>query len=390
MRVLVVDHTAHVSGAEHSMLTLLAGLPPEIHPELACPFGGDLERRARAAGIDPHRIPAGDGGLRLHPSGTPKAIAAIVSGAIQTARIARRERVDLIHANSVRAGLIGVGAAALTRLPLIVHVRDVLPRGRVADATLRIVAAGADRVVAISDYVARAFARAAPSDKLTTVFNPVELERFAVHTGDRDRIRATLGVGSDEVLMGVVGQISPWKGQRETVEVLARLSDTHPQVRLAVVGEVKFAESTTRYNNRAYAREIDELVAREHLDDRVLMLGEREDIPELMQACDIVLVPSWSEPFGRVVIEALAAGTAVIATTEGGPAEIITDGHDGVLLTPRDVESWAQTVAGLVDNPQRRSRLGAAGQARAADFGVGRHVGQVAELYRAAVAGRSA
>lgn len=389
MRVLVVNHTSHASGAEHSMLTLLAGLPAEVQAHLACPLGGDLEQMARSAGIEPVAIRGTDGGLRLHPTQTPRTIVALGTAAIQTARTARALDAEIIHANSVRAGLIAVAAGRLCARPAVVHIRDVLPRGRVADATLRIIARGADGVIAISEHVAKHFADVAPTDALRVIHNPIDLRRFEPSGAGRGPVRRELELTDDDVLLGIVGQITPWKGQLEAVQILAELRHDHPNAHLAIVGEVKFAGSTTRFDNLGYAREVAALIEHEDLQARVRMLGQRSDIPEVMRACDIVLVPSWSEPFGRVVVEAMAAGAAVVATSEGGPTEIVTDGENGVLLAPRDPVTWARTVAALCGDPARVARLASGGRGRAARFDVVSHADAVVHTYRDALARRA-
>src|SRR5207302_5178465 len=112
------------------------------------------------------------------------------------------------------------------------------------------------------------------------------------------------------------------------IRVAGELSGTGQPVRLLVVGSPKFTSGATRLDNRAYLDELHRLVAELGLDDTVLFLGEREDVPEILAATDLVLVPSWEEPFGRAIVETMAMGVPVIATSIGGPAEIISDGVD--------------------------------------------------------------
>ncbi len=124
------------------------------------------------------------------------------------------------------------------------------------------------------------------------------------------------------------------------------------------------------------------LVAELGLERHVDFLGEREDVPAVLRALDLLLLPSWEEPFGRAVIEAMAMGTPVAATAVGGPAEIVRHGQDGLLLPPRDPESWAATLRPLAADPRLREKMGRCGRERAvADFGVDVHVKRVAAVY---------
>ena len=127
------------------------------------------------------------------------------------------------------------------------------------------------------------------------------------------------------------------------------------------------------------------MAARPSLAGRVEFLGERGDVPALMAALDALLVPSWEEPFGRVVVEAMAAGTPVIATSRGGTAEIVADGVNGLLAPPRDAGAWAAVIERLLDEPGLRERLVEEGLRRASDFGIAAHVEAIAEVYASAL-----
>src|ERR1019366_3208155 len=133
------------------------------------------------------------------------------------------------------------------------------------------------------------------------------------------------------------------------------------------------------------------LVADAKLEDRVSWMGEREDVPELVRALDILLLPSWEEPFGRALIEAMALGVPVIATNVGGPPEIIEDGREGYLLPPREPRAWALAISRLAQDPQLAQRMGRAGRRRVeAAFTVGHHVAAMVDVYERALARRGA
>jgi glycosyltransferase involved in cell wall biosynthesis len=125
---------------------------------------------------------------------------------------------------------------------------------------------------------------------------------------------------------------------------------------------VKF--HAARYDNEAYEAALHGLTSDLGVGEAVTFLGERTDIPEILRALDVVLVPSWEEPFGRTVIEAMAMGTPVIATSVGGPAEIIRSGRDGLLLPPRDPARWAESVCNLLRHPEIREDMGRRGRDR--------------------------
>lgn len=387
MKVLYVNHTGQVSGAERSLLDLLGGIALEVDARVACPHDGPLSAAASALGVHVLRIVGTDGSLKLHPAETPRAVATLGCAAIQVAHHARAFGADLVHANSIRAGIVAVAAGRLCRASVVVHLRDRLPRGRVADAAMKLIARGATTVIANSRYTADGLTTVAGRQRDVVVIpNAVDLARFDPSRVDREQARRALGVPPRAVALGVVGQITPWKGQEEAVRSLAILAEGRPELHLYIVGEAKFVSPATRYDNRAYLANLERLIRQEGLSNRVHLLGERADVPEILAALDILLVPSWEEPFGRVVIEGMAMGLGVIATSVGGPAEILHDGVDGLLLAPRDPGNWARTIDCLCADCTLRSGLGRRGVERARAFDVRHHVRAVLRAYEETVA----
>lgn len=378
MRVLYVSHTSQVSGGERSLIDLLAGLPADVTPVVACP-DGPLAARVRALGIPTHPLQGTDASLRLHPRHTSRALAQLARSTVDVRRLSGRVAADVVHANSIRAGLATAGARRLGAAPTVVHVRDRLPPGRASRLSLGAIVRGNDIVVANSRYTAASMASRA---SVRVVANPVDLARFDAARTDRDAARVSLGVSGDLPVLAVIAQVTPWKGQDDAIRLTGLLKDRGRRARLLVVGAAKFVGDATRYDNRAYLAGLVRLIDELGLRDEVLLTGEVEDVPLVLRATDVLLVPSWEEPFGRTVIEAMAMGVPVVATSVGGPAEIVTDGDDGVLLAPRRPELWADAVGDLLARPQHRARMADRGRHTAATYGRDRHVDAIVELYR--------
>jgi glycosyltransferase involved in cell wall biosynthesis len=390
MRVLYVNHTAEISGGERSLLGLLSALPETVQPLVATPRG-QLQDAVESLGIPTTPITGTAGSLRLHPLHTPRALAEMCLAAWQVRRAVRRHDAELAHANSIRAGIV-LGLARGRRAATVVHVRDCLPPGALTSATMRLIAATATTIVANSQYTARWVAAAAPSARIEVVHNPVDLDRFDPESIDRAQARARLGAaGEGEPLLGVLAQLTPWKGQYTAIEALRLLCDEGMDAHLLLIGSAKFVARSTRFDNEEYVARLQELVAEAGLEDRVSWLGEREDIPELLRALDILLLPSWEEPFGRAVIEAMAMGVPVIASNVGGPPEIMQDGREGYLLAPREPSAWAQAIRCILESPERAEEMGRAGRRRVAQaFTVADHVGAMLGVYERAIARKRA
>jgi glycosyltransferase involved in cell wall biosynthesis len=381
VRILFVDHTSQISGAQYSLLELFSGLRGTHECELACP-PGPLMDRARRHGIPVHRITGTDGSLRLHPRHTSRALTDITRTALGIRRLAAGRRADLVHANSIRAGLAaGLGAER----PTIAHVRDCLPPGQVSAATAGLLGRLSTLLIANSAYTRDHSLAPAARKRTVVVYSPVDLDRFAPERIDRAQARRALALPLDVPVLGVVAQITPWKGQLQAVRALDRLSVAHPDAILLLVGSAKFTSAATRYDNTAYLAEIRREIVARGLSERVRLLGEREDVPELLRALDLLLVPSWEEPFGRSVAEGMAMGLPVLATNRGGPPEILRDEQDGRTLPPHEVGAWARAAAELLSDPARRAAMGASATRRVRECcGIASHVAGVLGAYERA------
>ncbi len=385
MRVLYLNHTGQMSGGERSLMLLLGGLPDDLIPVLACP-GGALAAAARAAQVPCTQITGTAGSLKLHPVYTPIALRELSRAALEVRRTCAELGVELVHANSIRAGLIAALAHRLGAPPAVAHIRDVLPAGALSGATLRAIYVGAAALIANSEYTRAHLPPSIAQPSTWTVHNPVDLARFDRERADGAAVRAELGLADTAPLLTMVAQITPWKGQDTAIHTLAGLRERGHDAHLALAGSAKFVDKATRYDNEAYLEQLHELAHELGVAAHVSFLGEREDVPAIMAAADLLLMPSWQEPFGRALIEAMAVGTPVVATDVGGTGEIVSDGVDGLLLPPTDPERWTAAVHELLSEPRRLEVLGAAGCERVRAFALERHVEAVCAVYERTLA----
>jgi glycosyltransferase involved in cell wall biosynthesis len=347
---------------------------------------GRLADEAQRLGIPTVTIPGTAGSLRLHPLHTPRALGEMAATAAAVRRASDRFDATLIHANSIRAGMV----LGLTHAPAatVVHVRDCLPPGRLSTASLRFISSTATTIVANSEYTARSVRLAAPKAKVEVVHNPVNLERWDPARIDRVHARTRLaGVRGRSLLLGIVAQLTPWKGQDTAIEALYLLRKQGIDAHLLLIGSAKFVSGSTRFDNRAYVTGLKERVAKLHLDNRVSWLGEQDDVVELVAALDMLLLPSHEEPFGRALIEAMALEVPVIATSVGGPPEILTDGREGYLVEPDNPKAWAEAIRMATESDSLRRSMGRAGRVRVEEaFSLDRHVASVVDVYERALA----
>lgn len=380
MRVLYVNQTSQVSGAERSLLALLEGLGEEVEESVACPRG-ELSGAVRGLGIDVAPIVGTQASFRLHPLHTGRGLLDIGRSSLQVRRLARRVGPDLIHANTTRASLLALLARRGAGPPVLAHIRDWAPEGRFSRFVLGLIARRADAVLANSAYVARQFDGLALREPVRVVHNPVDLRRFDPAAVDGGAVRRELGLAADATVLAVVAQLTPWKGQDDAIRALAAMPSRSPETVLLLAGSAKFSAAGTQFDNRAYEQGLHRLVGELGVADRVRFLGERSDVPALLAATDLLLLPSWREAFGRIAIEAMAMGVPVVASVAGGPAEIVREERDGLLLQPRRPEAWAMALGQLVADRERRAAMGREARVRARDFRLEKHVAAVRSIY---------
>lgn len=384
MRILYVNHTGLFGGAERSLLDLINGLKTHgVEPVVACPLHGPLHRELQRYDIRAISVPEITGSLRLHPVWTPSAFVELASASLHVAHHAYALEADIIHGNSIRASLIAGVAGRLSRRPSVAHLRDRLPDGKLTAATMAAVYMLSSRIVANSHHTASAVTGGRLRQFADVIYNPVDIGAMhAARNDDPERLRNELGIQPDRFCLGVVGQISPVKGQDIAVKATRQLRRRGTSCHLVIAGEVKFTARAARYDNSRYSRELYTYVDASDLRSDVVFLGERSDIPQVMAGVDLLLVPSREEGFGRVVVEAMAAGTPVVAAARGGPAEIITNGVTGLLVASEDPNAWADAIETVMSDTSVCQQLVNEGRKYSERFGLAQHADAMLGLYR--------
>jgi len=329
------------------------------------PPGGPLAEAARDRGIQPACLPVGR-----------------FRNPVPAWRVVRwlarhRAGLDLVIANDPRALLYVALATPLTRQPYVWHVHDLVTgRGRFQTAALRTRPA---RYIAISRAVADSLVRhGCPPDRVAVVLNAVDTDRFGPAVDGRP-FRAELGADSGTLVIGTVSRILPWKGLDVFVEAVARLGPSFPRAVFVVVGGV-VERAAERSESLAYWNRLHRVRDELGLQDRLVFVGGRSDMPTVMAGLDVLVHTALDEPFGRVLVEAMASAKPVVATIGGGVREIVREGTTGYLVSPRDPAALASRIRALAD-PAVRGRLGEAGRDHAiTHFGLERYRDRMARV----------
>lgn len=380
LRVAFIDHAHQLGGAQKSLCELLARLDRErFTPFLLCSANAQWLGRPELEEV--HIVPVFKplpllsqrrDQLSHSVTGSLTQLWGGFGPALEVRRALRRLNIDLVHTNTLKAHLLGGLGAHLAGRPLVWHVRDILEPGAARAWLLRAARYLRPHVVAISQAVAGQFPEGIVP--VTLIYNGIPLDRFT--PGDPPtHLRADLGLSPDQEIICVVGRLAPWKGHRTLLEALATLRLRRPQAVLVVVGEVAFWDTS-------YETELHDLARFLNVEKYVRWVGFREDVPDLLRLCDVFVLPSVDEPFGRALIEAMAVGKPVIATRSGGAPEVVLEGETGLLVEPGNVTELAEAMERLLADRELAARMATAGLARAHEcFDVCRVVAMVEELH---------
>lgn len=383
IRLLCLNATAELGGTDTDLLTMIRAMDrAAFEPVVALPQPGPLDAAYRALGVELWYLPLRLPGRRNPPWQLFRQLAAGAGAAGRLARDIRRTGIDLVYCNSLLA-LPGALAARLAGRPCVLHSGELYDRPRpVAGLLYHAAGALAARIIVSSETVRRRFPVWCRS-RVHTIYNGIDLSRFRPDLSG-ERVRRECGFAPDAPVAGFVGRLVHWKGPDRFLEACARVAQACPQARFLLVG-------STLPGYESYAASLERTADELGLRERVVFRLNRTDVPEHLAAMDVFVHASVRpEPFGIVVIEALAAGRPVIATAAGGVLEIIDRPEAGVLVPPGDVEALAQAMLALLGNRQRRVRLGEAGRRLAMErYDIRMVMPRIEAVFRAAAGGQA-
>lgn len=388
VRVVILDHTGELGGAELALVRLCAALDPiRVQVRVVLFASGPLVSRLEAVGVRVLVLPLDRRVARTdrHAAGrSPLRFAlstlAVLPFVVRLAGLLRRLGPDVVHSTSLKADLLAVPACALARRPLVWHVHDLIAGTYLPAMLARLVQAVARRgpahVVVNSGATARSLL---PLPRGWTLAYPGL-------SADQVRPDGPARAVPDPPVVGLVGRVSPTKGQREFIEAAALVAARCPQARFRVVGAALFAEA-------GYERGLRELANRLGVADRLELIGWVADpVAEMDRLTVLVHASPVPEPFGQVIVEAMARGVPVVATRGGGVTEIVEPPGAalGVLVAPGDPADLARGILEVLADPEAAARRARRAHAEAVErFPVTRTAETVTQVWeRVAGSGR--
>lgn len=337
------------AGTERHILDLAHGLRESgVCVRIACPDSSPLANRARNADLTVFPVPK-CGKIDYHAA---RKIAALFQSG----------EIDLVHAHNGRTAIAAVLGVWLAGIGCTVFTQHFVQPGRLRAGPIqraakavvhRFVNKRIDHFIAISSAVRDAMlSRAdAPSDRISTILNGISMPNIQ-QLQSPESLRSSFGIDSGNSLVVCVARLEVEKDIESLVEAMKVLIKETPELRCIIVGE-----GSQRINLECQIRDA-------KLEKQVLMTGFREDSIACINAGDIFVLPSPAEPFGLVLLEAMAMGKPVVAIRKGGPTEIVVDGATGLLVPEAEPAALIDAIRVLCNAPRESARLGGAGRIR--------------------------
>lgn len=375
VRILHVITRLVVGGAQENTLLTVAHLDPAHYcADLACGPGGSSEGslgdRARQLGIAFVEIT----NLVREPHPIKDLLAFL-----QLYLLIRRNRYDIVHTHTTKAGLLGRMAARAAHVPIIVHTPHghafhgyLGPTGsRLLVAMERALSRITARIICLTqseqqDHLRLGVGRA---DQLAVIHSGVDIQRITAARVDASGKRRELGLPLTCPLVGCVARLVPVKGHETLIRAVPAVLEKVPDATVVLVGDGPQRE--------ALRQEVHRL----RLERHVRFLGLRGDVPELLALFDVVVVPSLNEGMGKVAVEAMAAGRPVVGSCVVGIQDVVEDGRTGLLVSPGDPRALAHAMIRLLGRPDLREAMGNAARLRATQFDIAKMIVLLSQLY---------
>lgn len=380
MRIAQVVVHMDLGGVPEQVLMLITGLAPDHFVTLVC---GELdpkyEHQLRALGVEVVQV-----GFKrlLNPLADVKTFVTLL-------RLFRAGRFDVVHTHMYKAALIGTAAAAMARVPAVVNTAHNLGCLALPNAVLRrlfwiydklLFAATTDAVIMVSNRIRQRVVDGGlvPARKAVAIQNGIDAGPFLAAEHQRDRLRAEFDCSPEDILIVTVGRLVWFKGLDVLLDAIPSIAACCDRARFVLIGE---GPLRTQLMKKA------ELLS---VSDRIRFAGERHDIPAVLAAADIFVLPSISEGLPISILEAMAAGKPVIASDVGGIPELVSDGETGVLFPVRDAGALARAINRVAADRQLRQRMAERGRQRVlTKFSSSAMVHKTVELYSSLLSRKS-
>lgn len=261
----------------------------------------------------------------------------------------KKEKIELIYCNTYYSVIFCLFASWLTGIRLIWHVHDIKEKDRITRLIIRLLNRVCSKIIAVSQAVKENLIKIGiESSKINVIYNGVDTFIFRARKSD---IRKELSLSSEDFIVGSIGQIDPRKRFEDVILAIDRLKNKIPNIKLLIIGKPIFCQGIFYYDS------LKKLVETKDLQDKVHFLGFRKDIPSLLVSMDLFILASTREPFGLVIIEAMAMGIPVIASNVDGIKEIISNNHNGILVESENPNALSERILYIFNHHKQKEEM---------------------------------
>lgn len=345
MHVAILCEYGSINGGENSLLAVLDHCPDDVQITVLAPPAGRFAEALKARRVTHVPFSLHDENGRRFPP---------IKAAAHLAPVIEFVQPDLLHGNSLSTGRITGLLSQQTGLTCTAHLRDIIGLSKTAIRHLN----GNRQLIAVS-HATRDFhiAQGLDPNCVQVLYNGVDCERFQPRPGD-GRLRRELLLDQSAIIALTIGQIGMRKGLDVLVEVAASGVAGFSRLHHVVVGE-RYSSKTESVE---YVSKLHSRVDACGLTERFHWLGYRDDVPDLLNECDLLIHPARQEPFGRVLLEAAASGVPIVATNVGGTSEMLDHKSTGILVEADGIDELAMAVWMVLFKPKLGQSLGMAAQ----------------------------
>ncbi len=364
IRIAFIEHDAGIGGAEVNLFYLFNGMNGNrFRPLVVVPYEGPLTRRLREMGVEYRLVRQVKfiststfifGRKIFNPLAVLYDILVFIPTVWRLQRLLKGERIHVVHTNTIFSHVYGALAAKLAGVPCVWHIQDIVdPKmalGLVRKALVFLGGILPCKIVVVSNAVGAMF-NGRSAAKVRIVYNGADTERFSPDV-DGSVIRREFNIAEDELVIGMVGRLTQWKGQREFLRAASLVAKEIKKIKFLIVGDATFSDG-------AFVNDLEELTKELELTGKVIFTGFRRDVPGLIATMDICVLPSvLPDPCPLVMFDYGAGGKPVVASAIGGIPEIVINGETGFLVKPGNWKELADGILHSAKNKDLRQSMG--------------------------------
>lgn len=346
--ILYLHNTSYLGGAEKSLLMIIDNIDKnKFNPIFACPsnniFGEELKKRAvLVKNVEYAKI--------RNLKGVRNTLNILT-------QVVRDNNIKLLHSNDLRTNLYASFAGKKFNIPIIWHARNLIYKELIdyekwLSFLPNLIFCNGEGIAKRFSFFGKIF------KKVKIIYTGIDVNKYNPNL-DGSLIRKEFNINTDEIVLAVIGRIGEGKGQDDFIKASSIIAKQFGNVKFLIVGSAVTNKDSWR------EKYLKDLVKKLNLEGYVIFTGFRKDIENIIAGVDIFVLPSYAEPFGRSLLEAMVCSKPVIATNTGGTYEIVLDGKTGILIPPKNPSKLAEAMKKLIVDKDLRIRMGKEGRLKA-------------------------